>query len=131
MERWTIGEAAARFGLRPSALRYYEELGLIEPVDRSGQVRRYDRVQLRRLAFVRIAKDLGLPLRATAAFMDAADDRRRELVDEQLARLDAQAARIRRAQDVLRHARVCPIPHPLTRCPDLIAELDRAVDGPI
>ncbi len=129
MERWTIGEAAARFGLRSSALRYYEELGLIEPVERSGQARQYDRTQLRRLAFVRTAKDLGLPLRATREVMDGPEHRWRELVDEQVARLDVQAERIRRAQDVLRHARVCPSAHPLTQCPNLIAALDRAIDG--
>lgn len=58
----TIGELAARSGVAPSALRYYERLGLIRAERTSGNQRRYDPAQLRRVAFVRIATQVGLSL---------------------------------------------------------------------
>ncbi|BEP13410.1 redox-sensitive transcriptional activator SoxR [Acidothermaceae bacterium B102] len=57
-----IGEVAHRAGLAPSALRYYERLGLIEAARTSGGQRRYPRSVLRRLAFVRAARHVGLSL---------------------------------------------------------------------
>lgn len=58
----TIGELAARSGLAPSALRYYEELGLITSERTAGGQRRYNRAVLRRVAFVRAAQQVGLSL---------------------------------------------------------------------
>ena len=49
----TIGELAARSGVAPSALRYYERLGLIHSIRTGGNQRRYERAELRRVAFVR------------------------------------------------------------------------------
>lgn len=65
----TIGELAARSGLAPSALRYYEELGLITSVRTSGGQRRYARATLRRVAFVRAAQQVGLSLEEAGAAM--------------------------------------------------------------
>jgi MerR family redox-sensitive transcriptional activator SoxR len=58
----TIGELAARSGVPTSALRYYEQLGLISAGRTGGNQRRYDHAQLRRVAFVRIAQRVGLTL---------------------------------------------------------------------
>ena len=58
----TIGELAARSGFAPSALRYYENLGLITSSRTSGNQRRYERAMLRRLAFIRSAQRVGLSL---------------------------------------------------------------------
>jgi MerR family transcriptional regulator, redox-sensitive transcriptional activator SoxR len=57
-----IGEVAARSGVAPSALRFYESLGLIGAERTSGGHRLYPRHQLRRVAFIRIAQRLGLTL---------------------------------------------------------------------
>jgi MerR family redox-sensitive transcriptional activator SoxR len=57
-----IGDVAERAGLAASALRYYEEQGLIESVRSTGGQRRYPRSVLRRLAFVRAAQNVGLSL---------------------------------------------------------------------
>lgn len=126
---WTIGEAAAMFGLRVSALRYYEELGLLTPVGRRGATRLYDRAQLRRLAFVGIARELGLPLETAREVLDGAEDRWREHVRHQLDELAAQAARIERARTLLGHSLECPSPHPIADCPHLIGALDRTIEG--
>jgi len=58
----TIGELAARSGVAPSALRYYERLGLIQSARTTGNQRRYERSQLRRVAFVRVSAQVGVPL---------------------------------------------------------------------
>jgi MerR family transcriptional regulator, redox-sensitive transcriptional activator SoxR len=61
-DRLAIGELSARSGLAPSALRYYEDLGLIHSERNSGGRRRYRRATLRRLAFIRAARTIGLSL---------------------------------------------------------------------
>src|SRR3954451_5183619 len=62
MELLTIGQVSARAGVAPSALRYYEEQGLIASTRTAGGARRYARSVLRRLAFVRAAQNVGLSL---------------------------------------------------------------------
>lgn len=62
MERLTIGELAARSGVATSTLRYYEKLGLISSSRTTGNQRRYERAELRRVAFIRIAAQVGVPL---------------------------------------------------------------------
>lgn len=57
-----IGEVARRAGIAASALRYYEEEGLVASVRPAGGQRRYPRSVLRRLAFVRAAQSVGLTL---------------------------------------------------------------------
>jgi MerR family redox-sensitive transcriptional activator SoxR len=58
----TIGEVAERSGFATSALRYYERAGLIASTRTGGQQRRYERSVLRRLAFIRAARNIGLRL---------------------------------------------------------------------
>ena len=62
MELLAIGEVAARSGIAPSALRYYEQQGLIDAVRTPGGARRYPRSVLRRLAVIRAARNVGLSL---------------------------------------------------------------------
>jgi MerR family redox-sensitive transcriptional activator SoxR len=58
----TVSEVASRSGLAPSALRYYEAQGLLAASRTSGGQRRYQRNVLRRLAFIRAARNIGLSL---------------------------------------------------------------------
>jgi MerR family redox-sensitive transcriptional activator SoxR len=62
MDELPIGQVAARSGVAPSALRYYEQQGLIAATRTPGGARRYPRSVLRRLAFVRAAQNVGLSL---------------------------------------------------------------------
>jgi MerR family transcriptional regulator, redox-sensitive transcriptional activator SoxR len=57
-----IGEIARRTGLSVSAIRFYEEQRLIEPVRSGGNQRRFLRSDIRRLSFILIAQKLGLSL---------------------------------------------------------------------
>jgi DNA-binding transcriptional MerR regulator len=62
-----IGEAARKLGVSASALRYYDERGLLRPAARRGGRRVYGADELRRLAFIHIAQRLGISLDTTAA----------------------------------------------------------------
>lgn len=62
MDLLTIGDFAARSGVAPSALRYYEREGLIRSTRTSGNQRRYQRSELRRVGFIRIAQQVGVSL---------------------------------------------------------------------
>jgi MerR family transcriptional regulator, redox-sensitive transcriptional activator SoxR len=63
----TIGELAARSGVAPSALRFYEERRLIHSERNSAGHRRYPRAVLRRIAFIVFAQRIGLTLQEVAA----------------------------------------------------------------
>ncbi len=61
-DEMSIGYLARRTGLAVSAIRYYEELGLIHPHRNSGGQRRFRRSDIRRLSFVKIAQQFGYTL---------------------------------------------------------------------
>src|SRR5205823_14646811 len=63
----TVGEIARRSGFAESAVRYYEGLGLLSATRTGGGQRRFERSTLRRLAFVRAARNVGLSLDEIAA----------------------------------------------------------------
>jgi len=58
----SVTEVARRSGFAASALRYYEDQGLIGATRSEGGRRRYERSVLRRLAFIRAASNIGLSL---------------------------------------------------------------------
>ena len=66
-DRLKIGQLSQRSGMATSALRYYEELGLIRSERTAGGQRRYPRAALRRVAFVRAAQRVGLSLEEVGA----------------------------------------------------------------
>ena len=98
----SIGELAARTGLSVSAIRFYEEKGLVEPWRTGGNQRRFLRSDIRRLSFILIAQRLGLSLAEIEEAMkrlpqgrtpNAADWKRisgtiRRRIDEQIAQLE-------------------------------------------
>ncbi len=61
-ELLAIGEVAKRSGIRASALRYYDEIGLISSERAGSGHRRYPRPVLRRIAFIVFAQKVGLSL---------------------------------------------------------------------
>ena len=70
----TIGEVAERAGVRPSALRFYEDRGLITSTRTDGNQRRYHREVLRRLAFIGVAQRVGLSLEEISAALATLPD---------------------------------------------------------
>lgn len=62
MPKLTISEVAQEVGLRPSAIRYYEEIGVLRPADRVSGQRRYDRTAVYHLTLIRRAQEAGFSL---------------------------------------------------------------------
>src|ERR687883_179672 len=73
-----IGEAAEATGLTPRAIRYYQELGLLEPAAHlSGANRRYDDEDLERLRLIkRLREVVGLSLADVHTFLETETERR-------------------------------------------------------
>ncbi|MEO0504105.1 MAG: redox-sensitive transcriptional activator SoxR [Pseudomonadota bacterium] len=69
-EGLSIGDIAARTGLAVSAIRYYEDEGLVTPWRNAGGRRRYQRSDLRRLSFVMVAQRFGFTLAQIRAELD-------------------------------------------------------------
>lgn len=72
----TVGELAARSGVAVSALHFYERQNLISSRRTTGNQRRYRRDMLRRVAFIRIAQRVGIPLAQVAAVLALLPDGR-------------------------------------------------------
>lgn len=86
---WEIGRVAARAGVATSALRFYEDEGLISSIRNEGGHRRFDPSVLRRVAFIRTAQHVGLTLEeikdALASLPDGRNPHKRDW--ERLSRL--------------------------------------------
>lgn len=104
----TIGDFAARAGVTTSALRYYESLDLIRSVRTGGNQRRYRRAELRRVAFIRAARSIGLSLDEIKETLDRLPDKRipdradwQRLSAEWSRRIDDRIAHLRGLQEDL------------------------------
>jgi MerR family transcriptional regulator, redox-sensitive transcriptional activator SoxR len=104
----TVSDVAARSGFAPSALRFYERAGLIRATRTSGNQRRYERNVLRRLAFIRAARNVGLTLDEVAAALVTLPDSRTptkadwtRLSRSWRARLDDQIVALEKLRDGL------------------------------
>src|SRR3984893_6445124 len=90
----TISEVARQVGLKPSAIRYYEQIGILLPAQRISGQRRYDTTALYRLAIIQRARQLGFTLdeirRLFFGFRNVtrASERWRTLCQRKLAELD-------------------------------------------
>jgi MerR family redox-sensitive transcriptional activator SoxR len=108
----SIGDLAARVGVRASALRFYEEERILTPAKREGGKRRYDASAVERVRFVRFCQQLGFSLSDVRRLLteptDAAAKRRwRGLVDAKMRELDLAVAKAAAVREVLGHSRDC------------------------
>ncbi|MGS2617325.1 redox-sensitive transcriptional activator SoxR [Micromonospora sp. LZ34] len=81
-ESLTIGQLSDRSGVAPSALRYYERLGLIRAERTGGNQRRYARGELRRVAFIRISQQVGISLDEIRAALESLPASRTPTADD-------------------------------------------------
>ncbi len=113
-----INEVARRSGIPASALRFYEEKGLIESVGRRGLRRLFDPAVLDRLALITLGSTAGFSLEEIRTLF--APGRVLRIDRERLARkadeLDGTIAKLTAMRDGLRHAAACPAPSHL-ECP--------------
>jgi MerR family transcriptional regulator, copper efflux regulator len=78
----TIGEAAARTGVPPKTIRFYESAGIIEPAARfENRYRTYSDADVQTLRFIQRARALGFPLKDVAALLGLYRDRNRASKD--------------------------------------------------
>jgi DNA-binding transcriptional MerR regulator len=128
-----IGELARRAGAAPSALRYYERIGLLPAAERFGGRRRYVPESAERVALVRLYQYAGFTLKEIRQLVAAGSRPRPSwtpLAERKIAELDARIAEAQRAKDLLEHALNCPH-HDLLTCPNFRAALQaRLTAGP-
>jgi MerR family transcriptional regulator, redox-sensitive transcriptional activator SoxR len=108
MAQLTISQVARQVRLRPSAIRYYERIGLLPRAERLSGQRRYDPAVLYRLAIIQRARELGFTLTEIRhlffGFRDAtrASERWRTLSQRKLAELDHLMDGIKAVRGVLK-----------------------------
>src|SRR5690349_12255491 len=108
-----IGDVASRAGVEPSAIRYYESLGLLPKPKRISGKRRYDDEILDRLALIALAKDAGFTMGEIKQLVSETTptavpaEKWKLLATRKLAELDDAAARLKRMRRVLRQALDC------------------------
>ncbi len=108
MSTLTIGQVAERTGAATSALRYWEDLGLIGSVRTAGNQRRYERATIRRVSFIRAAQRIGLSLEEIGAALATLPEGRTPTAGDWArlsrawrSRLDDQIRRIEALRDQL------------------------------
>lgn len=106
----TIGEVAKKAGLRASAIRFYERIGVLPKPIRSGGQRRYDPSVLGRLAVLQRARDCGFTLEeAEGLFNDCGSpsERWQRVASQKLAELDALMDRVAAMRELLQRRCDC------------------------
>ena len=94
MNAYTVGEVAEQTGLSTHTLRWYEQVGLLDPVDRdTGGRRRYAETDLARLGFLIKLRSTGMPVRDMVRYIDLVR-RGPATVDERLAMLVEHRQRV-------------------------------------
>lgn len=103
----TISEVAKQVGLKPSAIRYYEQIGILPKAQRASGQRRYDNSVLYRLALVQRSQQMGFTLeevrRLFFGFRTAMpiSERWKKLSQKKLAELETLAEQIKAMQLLL------------------------------
>jgi DNA-binding transcriptional MerR regulator len=123
----TIGELARRAGVTTSALRYYEELGLLPAPARVSGQRRYPESAARLVAAILLYSDAGFTLAEQKALLARRGDRG-QLMRRKLAELDERIARAQAARDAIRHGLRCPH-EDITQCPNFNAGITARLNG--
>ena len=114
----TIGQVAKQAGLRTSALRYYESIGLLQPAERKSGQRIFSTSVLRRLELIRAAQAMGFTLQEIQSLFDgfpshtSASARWKVLTDAKLQEVDELIARAQQMKGWLELLAHC-------ECPDL------------
>ena len=125
-----ITAVAKQSGVAASALRYYEEKGLITSVGRQGLKRLFDAAVLERLALVALGQAAGFSLDEIASMFtpDGRAKIERKTLASKADELDLTIQRLSSMRDGLRHAAVCPAPSHL-ECPSFRRLMQAAAGG--
>ena len=129
MEFMTIGKLAGICSVGVETIRYYERLGLIAPVERSESgYRRYNQESVKRLRFIRHAKELGFTLKEIRELLELRRDPEtgcsdlKKRASEKKEQIEKKIKDLMRIKDVLdRLIQECSGEGPLQNCPILEA----------
>ena len=127
----TIGELAGHTGVATSALRYWEELGLLPTSIRVSGQRRYPHSAIALVGIILLLSEVGFSLneqKALLASQSVAVDEWRRLAMRKLAELDQQIERARAAREAIEHALRCQHKN-ISHCPTFIKLVDARVAG--
>src|SRR5258708_36611049 len=108
MRQLTISEVARQVALRASAIRYYEQIGLVPPAERISGQRRYDATALYRLAVIQRARQLGFTLEEVRELffgfraVPRASERWQAMSTKKLAELDTLMKELKAMRRLLR-----------------------------
>lgn len=127
-ELLTIGELAERVGVATSALRYYEEVGLLEPAERRAGRRHYHRSAVEVVGAILLLRHVGFTITEIGQLYSSRSDpaARRTLLLSKLEELSRKAAEIDVARQALEHGYDCPAPDIIT-CPNFTALVHQRV----
>jgi DNA-binding transcriptional MerR regulator len=110
----SIGELAKRSGVPATALRYYDQLGLVRPATREGGRRRYAEAAVAEVGVVRFLREVGFTLAEIRSFLAADGQRsRQEIIARKLGEFIEQQRRLEVARELLEHGRRCPAGDPM------------------
>jgi DNA-binding transcriptional MerR regulator len=127
----TIGELSERTGVARSALRYYEELGLMPPAQRASGKRRYDASAAELVGMILFLRDVGFSLAEMTALLASRSQLNRawrDLAQHKLAELDERIEQAQTARVALQHALRCKHDD-LLHCPNFSAVLTARLAG--
>ena len=105
-----IAEVSEQYSISSDTLRYYERVGLIQPVNRKESgIRDYNELDLRRVEFIKCMRSAGLPIEVLIDYValvqkgDKTIETRREILKEQRGLLIARMQEMQKTLDVLDH----------------------------
>ena len=127
----TIGELARRTGVATSALRYYEEFGLLPAPARVSGQRRYPESAIRVVGTILLDSDAGFTLAEQKMLMASqanSPGEWRRLARQKLAELDEQIARAQAAREAIGHGLRCRH-EDITQCPNFKAGVSARLAG--
>jgi DNA-binding transcriptional MerR regulator len=109
----SIGELSERTGVSTTALRYYDELGLVRPAARAAGRRRYAASAVRDVGVILVFREVGFSLAEIGRFIAGERQSQRDMIDHKVAELAEQQHRIEVARTALEHGRQCPASEPM------------------
>ena len=124
----SIGELSERTGVSTTALRYYDEVGLVRPAARASGRRRYAVSAVRDVGLILFFREIGFSLAEIERFIAGERPGRRAMIDHKLAELAEQQHRIEVARAALEHGRQCPASEPM-KCSRFWSIIDGRLRG--
>ena len=125
----SIGELAQRTGVARTALRYYDELGLVRPAARASGRRRYPESAINAVIVIRFLGEVGFSLAEINALLRADGRRQRnQIITRKVAQIAEQQHKLDVARAALEHGLRCPANEP-AQCPRFLSIVEDHRNG--